>query len=229
MAQTIRTTFKFRRNTADYWKEKNPVLAEGEPCFELDTGKLKIGNGTTNYNDLQYINASHYEIDGDDITIVINNDRITIKGFDEATEKTVPRKNNGALEWVSMLSGGEIEELLANKQNTLIPGTNIEINDNIIKVTPTAMSDDVSETALAGAKEVWKKMPKPVSKTDVMIQEIGIDADGKLYTAASNVKTSTDKNAISIKDDRTMEVNSVDVDKLVQEEGTFLILDGGNV
>ena len=52
MAQVIKTTFKFRRNLASYWAEKNPVLAEGEPCFELDTGKLKIGNGTTAYNDL---------------------------------------------------------------------------------------------------------------------------------------------------------------------------------
>ena len=58
MAQVIKTTFKFRRNLASYWAEKNPVLAEGEPCFELDTGKLKIGNGTTAYNDLSYINST---------------------------------------------------------------------------------------------------------------------------------------------------------------------------
>lgn len=57
MAQVIRTTFKFRRNLASYWEEKNPVLAEGEPCFELDTGKLKIGNGSDAYNNLPYLNA----------------------------------------------------------------------------------------------------------------------------------------------------------------------------
>ena len=63
MAQVIRTTFKFRRNLASYWEKKNPVLAEGEPCFELDTGKLKIGNGTTAYNDLQYINSDSVQIE----------------------------------------------------------------------------------------------------------------------------------------------------------------------
>ena len=63
MAQVIRTTFKFRRNLASYWKKKNPVLAEGEPCFELDTGKLKIGNGTTAYNDLSYINSGSVQIE----------------------------------------------------------------------------------------------------------------------------------------------------------------------
>ena len=63
MAQVIKTTFKFRRNLASYWAEKNPVLAEGEPCFELDTGKLKIGNGTTAYNDLPYINSDSVQIE----------------------------------------------------------------------------------------------------------------------------------------------------------------------
>ena len=63
MAQVIRTTFKFRRNLASYWEEKNPVLAEGEPCFELDTGKLKIGNGTTAYKDLKYINSDSVQIE----------------------------------------------------------------------------------------------------------------------------------------------------------------------
>lgn len=63
MAQVIKTTFKFRRNTAEYWKSTNPVLADGEPCFELDTGKLKIGNGTTAYNDLKYINGDSVQIE----------------------------------------------------------------------------------------------------------------------------------------------------------------------
>ena len=63
MAQVIKTTFKFRRNLASYWVEKNPVLADGEPCFELDTGKLKIGNGTTAYNDLPYINSDSVQIE----------------------------------------------------------------------------------------------------------------------------------------------------------------------
>ena len=63
MAQIIKTTFKFRRNTAEYWKNTNPVLADGEPCFELDTGKLKIGNGTTAYNDLKYINSDSVQVE----------------------------------------------------------------------------------------------------------------------------------------------------------------------
>ena len=42
MATTIETTFQLRRGNAEVWAKNNPVLAAGEPAFELDTGKLKL-------------------------------------------------------------------------------------------------------------------------------------------------------------------------------------------
>ena len=87
MAQVIKTTFKFRRNLASYWAEKNPVLAEGEPCFELDTGKLKIGNGTTAYNDLSYINSDSVQIEiatKDIIGAVLSSDEKNQVSVDES-------------------------------------------------------------------------------------------------------------------------------------------------
>lgn len=53
----IRTTIKFKRGIASRWTEANPVLAEGEPGFESDTGKLKIGNGIDAWNLLPYLNG----------------------------------------------------------------------------------------------------------------------------------------------------------------------------
>lgn len=55
--KVIKTTFKVRRGLADSWKKQNPVLAYGEPGFEKDTYKLKIGDGTTEWNLLPYVNA----------------------------------------------------------------------------------------------------------------------------------------------------------------------------
>ena len=55
MANVIKTTFKFKRGLAESWLNKNPILAEGEPGFELDTGKLKIGNGKTPWRELKYL------------------------------------------------------------------------------------------------------------------------------------------------------------------------------
>lgn len=58
--KVLKTTFKVRRGLADSWKKQNPVLAYGEPGFEKDTYKLKIGDGTTEWNLLPYVNAEDY-------------------------------------------------------------------------------------------------------------------------------------------------------------------------
>lgn len=43
-----------RRGTAAQWAAANPVLAVGEMGFETDTGRLKVGNGSTNYISLDW-------------------------------------------------------------------------------------------------------------------------------------------------------------------------------
>lgn len=55
MAEVLRTTFQLRRGYEAVWKKNNPVLASGEPGFVIDKNKLKIGDGTTVWNDLEYI------------------------------------------------------------------------------------------------------------------------------------------------------------------------------
>lgn len=48
------TRIKLRRDTAVNWTAENPVLADGEPGLETDTGKVKYGNGTTPWTQLSY-------------------------------------------------------------------------------------------------------------------------------------------------------------------------------
>jgi len=43
-----------RRDTLQNWATNNPVLLSGEPGFETNSGKLKIGDGVTPWNGLQY-------------------------------------------------------------------------------------------------------------------------------------------------------------------------------
>lgn len=52
-----KTLIEFRRDTAANWTAGNPTLASGEPGFETDTGKVKIGNGSTAWGSLAYIGA----------------------------------------------------------------------------------------------------------------------------------------------------------------------------
>jgi Major tropism determinant N-terminal domain len=43
-----------RRDTAANWTSNNPTLAAGEFGLESDTGKFKVGNGSTAWNSLAY-------------------------------------------------------------------------------------------------------------------------------------------------------------------------------
>lgn len=74
MAKIYKTTFKLRRGLAADWASVNPILSDGEPGFELDTFKLKIGNGTTNYNSLPYIAdaSALYSSDEDNSVVFVN-------------------------------------------------------------------------------------------------------------------------------------------------------------
>lgn len=49
---------QLRRDLSANWADVNPVLSQGEPGVELDSGKIKIGNGVDPWNDLDYSNTS---------------------------------------------------------------------------------------------------------------------------------------------------------------------------
>lgn len=51
------TQIQVRRGTASQWTSTNPVLASGEWGYETDTGKVKIGNGSSAWNSLGYTGA----------------------------------------------------------------------------------------------------------------------------------------------------------------------------
>lgn len=49
---------KLRRDTYANFTSSNPVLGSGEPAYETDTKKLKIGDGSTAYTQLDYFSSS---------------------------------------------------------------------------------------------------------------------------------------------------------------------------
>lgn len=67
--QTLRTVIQFKRDTSANWiTHKDVVPAAGEPCYDVNAGTLKIGDGATTYENLPTIYAgeipvaaSHYE------------------------------------------------------------------------------------------------------------------------------------------------------------------------
>lgn len=45
---------QYRHGNSQTWTQKNPILDVGEPGYETDTGKVKIGDGFTFWNKLKY-------------------------------------------------------------------------------------------------------------------------------------------------------------------------------
>jgi hypothetical protein len=78
-------TIQLRRNTAANSAANNAILAPGEPGFETDTGRIKVGNGILGWNDLPYLDEQNvspvfvYGEDGNLETITYTNG--TVKSF----------------------------------------------------------------------------------------------------------------------------------------------------
>jgi hypothetical protein len=94
------TQIQIRRGTAAQWTSTNPTLASGEQGFETDTGKMKIGNGSTAWNSLAYIGAGTVTsitagtgLSGGTITstgtIAIDSTVATLTGTQTLTNKTL--------------------------------------------------------------------------------------------------------------------------------------------
>ena len=97
---TVEYTFRLRQDVAADWTSINPVLLAGEPGVELDTGKMKMGDGINAWTVLPYyLNQVH-------IQALI--DAAVIEGVegDSAYEVAV---NNGFVgtepEWLASLEG----------------------------------------------------------------------------------------------------------------------------
>lgn len=71
--KTLNTRIQQKADTSSNWTSSNPVLLRGELGFETDTLKFKIGNGTSNYNSLEYFPAvSSITIQGDGGAILVD-------------------------------------------------------------------------------------------------------------------------------------------------------------
>jgi hypothetical protein len=64
----------FRRGSASDWIDADPVLGNGEPGLETDTGKLKIGDGITIWSLLDYLAT---ESTGDNTTYSLSATTVT--------------------------------------------------------------------------------------------------------------------------------------------------------
>ena len=125
-----------RRDTAASWTSSNPTLASGELGLETDTGKIKIGNGSTAWTSLTYAATGTITsvvagtgLSGGTITssgtIAIDSTVATLTGTQTLTNKTLtsPTVNTATIAGIN--SSNVATGTLAD---TIIRGLNEDIN-----------------------------------------------------------------------------------------------------
>ena len=74
----VQTQIQARRGTAATWTSTNPTLAAGETGYETDTGRFKIGTGSTAWASLGYFNRDPLTTKGDLYTFSTTDDRLAV-------------------------------------------------------------------------------------------------------------------------------------------------------
>ena len=150
--KTINTRIQLRNDLAATWDSKNPVLKKGEIGIEIDTRKMKVGDGTTTWNALSYMGA-----DANDILAVINDNRDTCTQIeltqgqtdtDGLATITSPKKGDTAI--VSKLIVGDKKSYTAYVYN----GENWAACDGNYSADNVYFDEDLTYTANIGVLTV---------------------------------------------------------------------------
>lgn len=99
----VKSVIQFRRDTTANWEQyKHIVPAAGEPCFDIELGILKIGDGVKTYGELEAIGENGgVAVSADGKSIILEDGVFKLTGFDVAEVGAQPRKNaDGVIEWV---------------------------------------------------------------------------------------------------------------------------------
>lgn len=181
--------FRIRRDTSAAWATNNPVLQEGEPGYETDTKRLRIGDGVNPFTALTTVNMSGGESGGGDLNA-------------EAVRDIVQQQ---------IVGGNLIQVTVSDEADTITITTTAHQRSNhqgsqaISTVTglQTALDDRVTQseldTALGGYADVDQTsgtvsidvIPKSQSGTaSSMVQR---NADGTITTVGATGTGSADK------------------------------------
>jgi len=162
---------QIRRGTAASWTSENPTLEAGEFGLETDTGKTKIGNGSTAWTSLTYNYVTYAQIDTTGASVnqtLVHNGTKFVPGaatssLDSLTDVTAPSPSSGDfLKWNGTAWVNDPINLgtdtVGDYTASLVAGTGVTLSNNSGEgATPTVAVDtsviqarvaDVSDTEI---------------------------------------------------------------------------------
>lgn len=179
-ATNVRVQMQQRRDTAANWTSTNPTLLNGELGYEADTGKWKVGNGSTVWSSLAYSFSSDSISEGDSKAEVIDTGsdgrfvittenvervrvgpagQIGVAGANYGTSGQVLTSggSSGAITWATAAGGGATgggsDEWALEHDNTITTTYTIATGKNVISAGP--LSINAAATITVPANSFW--------------------------------------------------------------------------
>lgn len=227
MAANITVTLKIRHDTADNWRDRNPVLQLGEYGLEEDTFLIKIGDGTSQWNNLRYLN----KLDSEYFTYTANGELTFSSSFNEVLSEIIEKQSsteqltitNAPVEGTDAANKQYVDEAIAavghlKKEIVVGPISNV--------VNP---DEDTIYLVQSGSHYIEYYL---INNQLTPIGAAGGSSSGALMPATSSelggVLSSNADNQIAVTVEGFMTLNRVSTSLLYVPDGDTLTLDGGN-
>lgn len=143
--QTIKSRILIKNGTASNWSTQNPILMKGELGIEIDTRKVKVGDGVTKYNELKYLNVPYDDLFGSDGKI--KSELIT---FPKAEKPSLYEGTKSTLE-------GLDQDVISKYFETDHPGVTPKQGD-VFVVTTSVEGTEYAKTAYFYDGSAWVAM-----------------------------------------------------------------------
>jgi len=153
---TVQVRFQFRADTAANWTTIDPVLLANELGRETDTGKIKIGDGTTAWSSLGYQALGRIS-DAD----IATDAEIAVSKLANGTANQILTTDGTDVSWTDnpTIAGNVIisGNLTVNGTETIINVDTLQVEDKTIEMgnvtTPTDLTADGGGIVLKGATD----------------------------------------------------------------------------
>lgn len=229
---SVRATLQIRHDIASNWTTRNPILAQGEYALETNTGYLKIGDGSTPWNELPYLNkidTAYFQYSDEDGITFSDEFLNTIAALEAAAGQAIENLQ------ITEPPVGPYD--VPNKQyvDDAIAGAH-HLRREIVLTLPSAVTADPDTLymVLAQSGDHYEEYMVVNGAWDM----VGTTGDGgssgqyQLPVATTarlgGVKASTLPDQINVTQEGFMTLNQVSTSKLYVPTGDVLVLYGGS-
>jgi hypothetical protein len=179
----VQTQIQVRRSTAATWTSTNPTLAAGELGFETDTGKFKIGTGSSTWTALSYAGGgSQATITTYQYTATAG--QTTFSGVD-ANGNTLAYTAGSVQVYLNGVLLVLTSDYTASNGTSVVLGSGAVVGDNltVVAVGTFTVSTDIPKSTLTDKGSI---VTATAASTPA---NLSVGTDGQVLTAASGQAT----------------------------------------